>query len=254
MRDFLRERGLLDVPDWLGRYRNRAMPAYLAPLASLGVPSELTSPSRRGEGALHYIPQPGPGRPYFDAASARDPRPILVHEGIPGHFLQLSLSWAHPNPLRREYFDSGPIEGLAFYAEELLLAHGFFDERPRTRETIYRFARLRAARVEADVGLASGKLGIEEAATLLQQRAPMDAATALEEARFFAANPGQAISYLIGKHQILRFLADARTLQKDAFALREFHNRLWREGNVPIALQRFELLGLEDEITLLEKP
>jgi uncharacterized protein (DUF885 family) len=253
VRDFVRERGIVDVPEWLGRYRNRALPPYLAPLAGLGVTDDLTSPSRRGEGAVRYIPQPAPVLPYFAAASARDPRPILVHEGIPGHFLQLSLSWAHPNLLRREYFDSAPIEGIAFYAEELLLAYGFFDARPRTRETIYRFARLRAARVLADVGLATGKLGIEAAARLLEERAPMDRATALEEARFFAASPGQAISYQIGKHQIFRFLADARVAQKDAFSLREFHNRLWREGNVPIALQRYELLGLEDEIAALEK-
>jgi len=69
---------------------------------------------------------------------------------------------------------------------------------------------------------------------------PMDAGTAREEAAFFAATPGQAMTYQIGKTQILGLLADAS--RRDGFTLRGFHDRLWREGNVPIALQRWELL------------
>ncbi|PYV07507.1 MAG: hypothetical protein DMG07_28615 [Acidobacteria bacterium] len=253
VRDFLRDRGILDLPDWVGHYRNRVLPAYLAPLENLGVTDDLTSPSRRGEGAVSYIRPPSADLPFFAAASARDPRPILVHEGIPGHFLQLTLAWAHPDPLRREYFDSGPIEGIGFYAEEMMLQHGYFDDRPRTREILYKFARLRALRVTADVRLATGAFTIEAAAKFLQEHAPMDRGTALEEARFFASTPGQAISYQIGKYQVFKFLADARRVQGDAFRLREFHNRLWREGNVPVALQRWEYLGLEDEIAELRK-
>jgi uncharacterized protein (DUF885 family) len=253
VRDFLRDRGILDVPDWVGHYRNRVLPAYLAPLGDLGVADDLTSPSRRGEGAVSYIRPPSADLPFFAAASARDPRPILVHEGVPGHFLQLTLAWAHPDPLRHEYFDSGPIEGIGFYAEEMMLQHGYFDDRPRTREILYKFARLRALRVTADVRLATGAFTIEAAAKFLQEHAPMDRGTALQEARFFASTPGQAISYQIGKYQVFKFLADARRVQGDSFRLRDFHNRLWREGNVPVALQRWEYLGLEDEIAELRK-
>lgn len=252
-REFLRDKSILDVPDWVGHYRNRVLPPYLAPLAELGVVDDLTAPSRRGEGAVRYIPLPSASLPYFAAASARDPRPILVHEGVPGHFLQLTLAWANANPVRREYFDSGPIEGIGFYAEEMMLQHGFFDDRPGAREILYRFARLRAARVIADVRLHTGEWTIEKAAGFLEQWAPMDAETALEEARFFAATPGQAIAYQIGKWQIVRFLADARRVQGEKFSLREFHNRLWREGNVPIALQRWELLSLDDEVAGLKR-
>ena len=64
---------------------------------------------------------------------------------------------------------------------------------------------------------------------------------------------GFVLDYQIGKYQIFKFLADARRVQGDAFKLRDFHNRLWREGNVPIALQRWEHLGLEDEVGELRK-
>ena len=68
----------------------------------------------------------------------------------------------------------------------------------------------------------------------------------------FASEPGQAITYQIGKLQILRFLAQSRAAQGDAFNLRAFHDALWINGNVPIALQRWEALGVTDEIGLLD--
>ena len=56
----------------------------------------------------------------------------------------------------------------------------------------------------------------------------------------------------IGKLQILAFLTDARLRQGDRFSLRAFHDLVWKNGNVPIALQRWELLGLDDEIRALD--
>ena len=64
----------------------------------------------------------------------------------------------------------------------------------------------------------------------------------------FATTPGQAISYQIGKLQIYKFLADAHRQKGNAFNLRTFHDFLWQNGNVPIALQRWEFLGLNDEM------
>ena len=122
---------------------------------------------------------------------------------------------------------------------------------PRAREIIYNFMRLRALRVEVDVKLATGEFAIPEAAKYLETTVPMDAHTALGEAASFAAGPGQAITYEIGKLQILAFLTDARLRQGDRFSLRAFHDFLWKNGNVPIALQRWEMLGLDDEIRAL---
>jgi uncharacterized protein (DUF885 family) len=106
--------------------------------------------------------------------------------------------------------------------------------------------------VEVDVKLALGEFTIQDAAHYLETMVPMDAKTALEEAASFAATPGQAITYEIGKLQILAFLADARLKQGDRFSLRAFHDYVWKNGNVPIALQRWELLGLNDELKHLD--
>lgn len=252
IRQFLEERNILSVPDWMQHYRNLPMPAYIEPLAGLGVVDDLTSPTRLHEHGLRYIPQPSPELGYFELSSALDPRPLIVHEGVPGHYFQMTLSWAHENEIRRYYYDSGANEGIGFYAEEMMLQMGLFDDSPRTREIIYNFMRLRALRVEVDVKLALGQFSIDEATEYLRTKTPMDYETARSEAVFFASLPGQAITYQIGKLQIVKFLADARQALGEEFNLRAFHDYVWKNGNNPIALLRWEYLGLDDEIALLD--
>lgn len=252
IRTFLETHDLVTVPKWLMHYRNRPLPDYLAPLAFMGVTDDLTSETRLDEDAVSYIAEPTPDLPYFALSAARDPRPLIIHEGIPGHYFQMALSWTNPNPIRRRYIDSSVNEGIGFYVEELLLQAGLFDYSPRSREIIYSYARLRALRVEIDIRLATGDFTIEEAADFLARAVPMDRETALEEAVFFAFNPGQAISYQVGKLQILGFLADSMLLQGEDFSLRHFHDFLMQNGNVPIALQRWQYLGLNDAVQRLE--
>jgi uncharacterized protein (DUF885 family) len=252
VRRFLEREGIQSVPAWVKYYRLRPKPAYLAPLAALGVNNDFTGSGRLDQDGTAWIDEPSSDAGYFYRAYAADPRTQIAHESH-GHFLQLALSWAHENWLRRHYYDSGSNEGIAFYNEELMLQAGLFDDRPRVREVIYNFARLRALRVEVDVGLALGTLSIAEAAEQLATRVPMDRATALDEAAFFASAPGQAISYQIGKLQILSLLAAARSAQGDAFTLRAFHDFLWKNGNVPLALQRWELLDDRSEVDAAER-
>ena len=249
VRAFYEREDLLSQPGHLGRYLALPMPAYLEPLRFLGVADELTGPGRLTENGVAYVPGPGPGLPYFYAANARDPRAGIIHEGV--HYQQLALSWGNPRPLRRHYYDSGANEGIAFYNEELMLAAGLLDDAPHTKTAVCNFMRLRALRVTVDVGLATGALTIESAAAELADRVPMDTATAAEEAAFFAETPGQALTYQIGKTQLVSLLADAARTRGDRLDLRQLHDDIWANGNVPIALLRWELLGLTDELAAI---
>jgi uncharacterized protein (DUF885 family) len=130
----------------------------------------------------------------------------------------------------------------------MMLQCGLYDDSPRTREIIYSFARLRALRVEADVKLALGQFTIAQAADYLARTVPMDRQTAEAEAAGFSTAPGLAIAYEVGKLQIERMLAERRLQQGDQFKVQEFDDYVWNNGNVPLSLQRWELLGLNDDI------
>jgi uncharacterized protein (DUF885 family) len=243
IREFLDKHDILTVPDWVQHYTLRPMPEYLHALEGFSEMDDFTSASRLKENCSRYTNPPSPNLGYFWRATAQDARPIIVHEGIPGHYFQLCLSWKHENPIRRHYYDSGANEGIGFYAEEMMLQAGLFDDSPHTREIIYNFMRLRALRVEVDVRLALGEFTLEQAAKYLEEKVPMDPGTARQEAIAFSTGPGQAITYQIGKLQITKFLAEARMQQGEKFHLRAFHDFVWKNGNVPIALQRWEYLG-----------
>jgi hypothetical protein len=253
IRKFLADNQILTVPPDIPHYELRAIPDYLAPLEDFTEMDDFTSLSRLSDPGIRWIDPPSPNLGYFWLAETKDARPDIVHEGVPGHFFQMSLSRRNADPIRRQYYDSGANEGIGFYAEEMMLQQGLFDDSPHTREIIYNFARLRALRVEVDVKLALGEFTIAQAADYLASHVPMDAKTALDEASFFASVPGQAITYQIGKSQILAFLADARTRDGASFNLLHFNDTLWRNGNVPIALQRWEYLGDPSEIQLIDK-
>ena len=242
VREFLESHDILTVPAWVQHWTLRLTPDYLRAVGFTET-DDFTSPSRLKENCIRYVPEPSANLGYFWRATAMDPRPICVHEGIPGHYFQLCLSWKHEDQIRRHYYDSGANEGIGFYAEEMMLQAGLFDDSPHTREIIYNFMRLRALRVEVDVKLALGQFRLDEAAKYLHDNVPMDEQTARQEATAFSTGPGQAIDYQIGKLQIMKFLAEAQMKQADHFSLRAFHDFVWKNGNVPISLQRWEFLG-----------
>jgi hypothetical protein len=101
IRKFLTEKGLLTIPSWVRHYRIKPPPPYLRAFEGLGEMDDLTSRSRLDEDGIAYVPPPSPDLSYFRKASAQDPRPIILHEGVPGHYFQLVMSWANADPIRR---------------------------------------------------------------------------------------------------------------------------------------------------------
>jgi uncharacterized protein (DUF885 family) len=248
IREYLVSHGILSVPPEIRHYRDRPIPAYVAPFSFLGVTDDLTGPSRLDQDSTSYKSDPTRVKGFFSVITAMDTRPLMVHEGVPGHYFQMAWSWHHPDPIRRQYYDSESNEGIGFYAEEMMLESGLFEDAPLMKESIYSMMRLRALRTEVDIRLALGTFTLEQAADYLASTVPMDMPTARSEAAMFASTPGQAITYQIGKLDILRMLSDARHKEGDSFRLQRFHDYVWLNGNLPFALQRWEMLGDASEV------
>jgi uncharacterized protein (DUF885 family) len=160
-----------------------------------------------------------------------------VHEAYPGHHLQLVSANRAPTLARRiaGLPDGGNIlvEGWAFYCEELMDREGFLDD-PAVRLMRLNDQVWRACRVVIDVELHLGRLGFEQAVDLLVQEARMNRREAELECRRYAEEPGQAMSYLLGKREVLR-LADAWNATRGG-ALRAFHDELLSWGSLPPAV------------------
>ena len=53
----------------------------------MGVRDDLTSETRLDEDGVRYITEPSPNMGFFSLATAKDTRPLILHEGVPGHYL-----------------------------------------------------------------------------------------------------------------------------------------------------------------------
>src|SRR5258705_11135274 len=126
---------------------------------------------------VRWISPPRQNLGYFWRATAKDGRPDMVHEGVPGHYFQMCLSWKHEDPIRQHYYDSGANEGLGFYAEEMMLQAGVFDDSPPSREINYNYKRVGALRGEDDVKNAHGEVTADQTRNTPLRTVPLGGTT-----------------------------------------------------------------------------
>ncbi|MBV8365479.1 MAG: DUF885 domain-containing protein, partial [Candidatus Eremiobacteraeota bacterium] len=158
-----------------------------------------------------------------------------VHEGYPGHHLQLVVANKAPSLVRRLHDSTVFAEGWALYCEQLVLDEGF-DEDPRTRLFQLKDQLWRACRVVIDVELHTGDMTFDQAVAMLVDVAKLEHVNAVGEVRRYTLYPTQPMSYLVGKQQIMDLREREKQRLGSAFSLREFHDRLLSQGTIPVAL------------------
>lgn len=190
------------------------------------------------------------GPNYWEQIQYRDPSPDHWHADIPGHKVDGRMLRHIDHPIRKYFRDGGRIEGWALYLEETPLQLGFYEHRPRTRELIYNFGIFRAARTLGDVRLQRNEITIPEVIKFWRSKTPwLDANVARVDAEIYLRRPpGYGLGYTMGSFQMYKLLADRKQQLRDDFVLRDFHDQVMAAGGLPVALIRYELTGLEDEV------
>ena len=246
--DFLKERRLVTLPSYLGPFLIRQLPQAFKPTSPGGFmnPPGVYDADNSG---FYFIPTYDPSsRNFYIRAAIEDPRPILGHEGIPGHFLQLSIANHLSDEIRRHHDDTVFIEGWALYTEEMLLRAGLYPANSAGAAQILRLARYRAARIGVDVNLHTGRWTFPQAVRYFMDGGGLDEEAATGEAAGAASEPTQKISYITGKWQIMRLLGKYRDRKGASFRLGEFHDQLISYGSLPVSV--IEWLMLDDDSTL----
>jgi uncharacterized protein (DUF885 family) len=242
---FLRNNHLVTLPPYLGTFQIRQLPEAFKPTSPGGFmnPPGLYDKDATG---FYYIPtyDPKSGNFYIRAA-IEDPRPILGHEGIPGHFLQISIANHLTNEIRRQHADTVFVEGWALYGEEMLSREGLYPSNSASQGQVLRLSRYRSARIGVDVNLQSGRRSFEQAVKYFMEAGGLDREAAEGEAAGAASSPSQKISYITGKWQIMRLLGRYRDREGANFKLGAFHDQLISYGSLPVSV--IEWLMFDDD-------
>ncbi|HKS04675.1 MAG TPA: DUF885 domain-containing protein [Gemmatimonadaceae bacterium] len=246
--DFLSRNRLVTIPNYMGPFRIRQLPEAFKPTSPGGFMNPPGVYDKDNSG-FYFIPTYDPkSENFYIRAAIEDPRPILGHEGIPGHFLQLSIANHLSNEIRRQHFDNTFIEGWALYGEEMLARQGLYSETSAAYGQVLRLSRYRAARIGVDVNLHTGRWTFEDAVNYFMEAGGLDREAAQGEAAGAAVSPSQKIGYMVGKWQINRLLGKYRDNQSNKFKLGQFHDELISYGSLPVSI--VEALMFDDPTVL----
>ncbi|WP_054684762.1 DUF885 domain-containing protein [Rhodothermus marinus] len=204
------------------------VPPHLQPRYTGG--RYIPAPPESRTGAYYWVnPYPLNGRPLYVLEA------LTLHEAVPGHHLQYAIrqELTDVHPFRRWISFSAFGEGWALYAEKLGKEVGFYADPYRE------FGRLtyemwRACRLVVDTGLHALGWTRRQAIDYMAANTALSLHEITTEVDRYISWPGQALAYKMGELTILRLRREAETRLGDRFDLRDFHEVVLRQGDVPL--------------------
>jgi uncharacterized protein (DUF885 family) len=164
-------------------------------------------------------------------------RNTAVHEGYPGHHLQLSCANLNPSFARLFGDPVETIEGWAHYGEQMMKEQGF-DADPATKFAQMTDQIWRACRIIIDIDLHSRRMTFDEAVDFLAKETGMERPGAVAEVKRYSFTPAYPLSYLTGKHLILQLRRDVRKGLGKQYSDKFFHDTYLYAGSIPLRYMR----------------
>jgi uncharacterized protein (DUF885 family) len=269
-----REYNLFDIPT---TYRLDVVPTPPVLRSTIDAAYYAAPPFKKAGVGRFYLTPTGNDPAALKLHNRASVADTAVHEGFPGHDWHFkymtehareisNIRWLTPGAVEDSssmWEDSMAAEGWALYSEELMSEpapgrpHGFYTAAEHLYELQGQL--LRAVRVRVDVGIHTGRMSFDQAIDYFAEhvafhpgacaRAKMDAtARAICEQAGraiyrYSKWPTQAITYNLGKNEILSLREAVRVREGDRFSARAFHERLMRMGTIPAGYFRSTFLG-----------
>ena len=171
-----------------------------------------------------------------------------AHEAMPGHWLHSVHMRQTPGKIRRIWIGLNPFpqpssgqDGWAHYAEELVVEQGFMNGDPRYELAQLSDALTRICRLLSGIRLHTGEWTLAQAQACFEQQAYVAAPAAKREAERGTYDPTYG-GYFLGKRGMLTLRRDVKAAQGANFSLRDFHERVMKNGIAPIWAHRQLLL------------
>ncbi|MGM0598317.1 MAG: DUF885 family protein [Candidatus Rifleibacteriota bacterium] len=160
-----------------------------------------------------------------------------LHEGYPGHHLQLTGQNLHPGKIRIFAESLEMIEGWAHYCEDQLKDKGFY----KSKEEAFTHALdqlFNAARLKIDINLQCKTWNFDKAMQFLMEEAGIDKASASAELKRYSQSPGCQLSYIVGKELLNDLKHSMKNKLQNDFCEKDFHDLIVYEGSIPTFMAR----------------
>jgi uncharacterized protein (DUF885 family) len=166
---------------------------------------------------------------------------LTLHEGMPGHLLQLAHSNLYKSRLRA-FSQSGPmVEGWACYVEEVMADAGYQNSDPRYLMAHYKFLMRLPVNAILDQDFHTGALTREAAMKLMTEGAFQEEREAAGKWVRMQLSSAQLPVYFIGTQEWKDLRAAAE--KRPGFALKSFHDEALSHGSPPVRFIRQLMFG-----------
>ena len=252
---FLRDSGIVTVPDADALVIAPTPPFYRWTFASLWAPGPLEARPQR---SFYYITEVDAGWPQDrQEEHLRDMNDailwaISMHEALPGHFLHYEHLRKVSSPWRKATVLApvSGLEGWAHYAEHLMIEQGFAKKDPVIELGQLTESLVRLCRLVVGLRLHAEDLSVEQGVRMFREEAMLEEGSARREAERGAFDPGYVI-YALGKLMLLKLRRDYETQQGSSFDLRRFHDEFLGHGLLPFGVLRQLMLPNADDGVVL---
>ena len=239
------EEQLLKEAAWIAKQIDGQMPKFFGtlprlPYGVIPVPKELApsyttgrywngNPARGLAGNYVINTYDLSARPLYNLPS------LTLHEGVPGHHHQISLSQELKNvpKFRQSLYPGAFGEGWGLYAEKLGVEMGIY-KTPYEHFGRLTYEMWRACRLVVDTGLHWKGWTREQAERCFFENSALSPHNIRTEVERYISWPGQALSYKIGELKIWELRERAETALGDDFSIRDFHDAVLLDGGVPL--------------------
>ncbi|MDH3746755.1 MAG: DUF885 domain-containing protein [Gammaproteobacteria bacterium] len=167
---------------------------------------------------------------------------LTLHEGVPGHYLQLALSNRNPSPLRGVFGSGSFIEGWAVYAERVMIDEGYLDRDPLMRLINLKWYLRGITNAIIDSAIHVDGMTKEQAMTLMIEggfQEEREAAGKWVRAQLTSA---QLSTYFVGYQEHVEMRKAVEAEWGDAFTLRQYHDSALSYGSPPVKYVRALIL------------
>ena len=167
---------------------------------------------------------------------------LTIHEGVPGHYLQLALSNRYPSTLRSVLWSGPFVEGWGVYAEQMMISEGYLDHDPLMRLINLKWYLRAVTNAIIDSAIHVDGMTRDAAMKLMIEggfQEEREAAGKWVRAQLTSA---QLSTYFVGYQEHLELRAAVEALWGDEFTLRRYHDQVLSYGSPPVKYVRALML------------
>jgi uncharacterized protein (DUF885 family) len=159
---------------------------------------------------------------------------LSIHEGYPGHYVQLEYSNRHPSPIRRVLQSGVFAEGWAVYTEQMMLDQGYGDGDLALRLSQLKFYLRAVCNAILDHKMHCSEMTDKEAVTLMVERAFQTEGEAQGKVIRAKLSSCQLSTYFVGRMAFYNLRQKVQREQGDKFSLGRYHEAVLDHGTLPV--------------------